>query len=175
MAIIHNLLLGANAIIITGGSMLAGGHSNVLDFHATLSRAKAMRVAGQSVFLSVNVFLLFCICDTIQQFKRENPGVRVHPTLYVLLATWPLLFVRGLYGILCSVLTAFSYFSPSNYDEHGLTVSFVVSEYILSTTMEWTSCTLLMLTYVTSRNDPKELKELDTVEREVRPDSNKET
>jgi len=37
----------------------------------------------------------------------------------------------------------------------GLTASFVVSEYILSTTMEWLSCLLLMLTYVTSLNDSK--------------------
>jgi len=169
MAIMHNFLIGANAIIISGGSMLAGGHNNVRQFNANLHTAKAMRLAGQSIFLTINVFLLFCIYYAIRQFKREHPGGRVHPTLYLLLATWPLLFVRGLYGILSSVVTAFNYFSPSNYGEHGLTNNFLASEYILSTTMEWSSCALLMLTYVTSRNDPKKggLKEWEDAGKEV--------
>jgi len=53
------------------------------------------------------------------------------------------------------VLPAFNYFNPANYEEKGLRTSFVISEYIMGTTMEWTSCTLLMITYLTSRNDPK--------------------
>jgi hypothetical protein len=169
----HNFLAAANAIIISGGSMLAGGHKNVQQFNANLSTAKAMRVAGQSIFLAINVILLYCIVDTIQQFKREHPGRRVHPTLYLLLATWPLLFVRGLYGILSSIVTAFNYFSPTNYGEHGLTDSFVVSEYILSTTMEWGSCFLLMLTYIASRNDPKkgDLKDWGDMVTEVQTDN----
>jgi hypothetical protein len=164
MAIIHNWLTAANAIIISGGSLLAGNHTNARDFDANITKAKAMRVAGQAIFLSINVFLLYCIYDAIRQFKRERGG-RVHPTLLLLLAIWPLLFVRGLYGILSSVIPAFNYFSPSNYGEHGLTASFVISEYFLSTTMEWTSCALLMLTYVTSRNDPRkgDLKEWNDV------------
>ena len=155
MSIIHNLLIAANSIIISGGSQLAGGAKTVQEFQSGLVRAKAMRVAGQSVFLSINVFLLYCIYDAIKQCKRENSG-RVHHTLWVLLAIWPLLFVRGLYGVLSAVLPAFNYFSPSNYDSEGLTDAFVISEYILGTTMEWTSCALLISTYLASRNDPKE-------------------
>ena len=152
MTIMHYWLIGANAIIISGGSLLSGGQQN---FQQNYSKARAMRVAGQSIFLAINVFLLYCIIDAIVQFKRERGGA-VHRTLLFLLAVWPLLFVRGLYGILSSVVTTFNYFSPSNYGESGLTVGFVVSEYILSTLMEWLSCALLMLTYVTSLNDPKE-------------------
>jgi hypothetical protein len=136
--------------------MLAGGRNNVLEFDADLPKAKAMQVAGQGIFLSINVYLLYCIIDTIHDYKREHPGRRAHPTLYILLAVWSLLIVRGLYGILSAVVTTFNYFSPSNYGEHGLTDGFVISEYILSTTMEWTSaCALLMTTYYTSRNDSK--------------------
>jgi hypothetical protein len=177
MAIMHNILIGANCLIISGGSLLAGGHNNVRDFNANLHTAKAMRLAGQGIFLSINVFLLYCIFDAIRQFRRERPGSRVHPTLYLLLATWPLLFVRGLYGILSSLLTAFNYFSPTNYGAHGLTDSFIVSEYILSTTMEWSSCALLMLTYITSRNDLKKgnLQEWDNIGKKVEADSGKET
>lgn len=114
-----------------------------------------MRTTGQAIFLTINAFLLYCIYDTIKQNRRENPGKGIHPTLLILLITWPLLFVRGIYGVLAGVLPAFNYFNPGNFDATGLKTSFVVSEYILGTTMEWASCTLLMITYLTSRNDPK--------------------
>ena len=114
-----------------------------------------MRTVGQSIFLTINIFLLYCILDTIRQSRWENPGKRTHPTLLVLVAIWPCLFVRGLYGVMSGVLPAFNYFNPANYEEKGLRTSFVISEYIMGTAMEWTSCTLLMITYLTSRNDPK--------------------
>jgi len=154
MAIIHNLLIGANAIIVAGGSLVAGGHNSVLEFRANLTKEKAMRTTGQGIFLLINIYLLHCILDTIRNYKREHPDRRVHPTLYILLAVWPLLFVRGVYGVLSAVITDFNYFAPSNYTPYGLTDSFVISEYVLSTTMEWTSCALLMTTYYTSRGDP---------------------
>jgi hypothetical protein len=171
MNFVHIFLLGANSIIIAGGSMLANGPNNTKDFDKVLRTAKAMRVTGQSVFLSITTFLLYCILDAIRQYKLEQQGrKRVHPTLYLLLAAWPLLFVRGIYGILAAVLPAFSYFNPSNYGANGLEESFVASEYVLSTVMEWSSCSLLMLTYFTSRNDPPEdhVKEKDGDENEER-------
>lgn len=167
MAVIHNLLIVANAIIISGGSILAGGPDDITD--SKLATAKAMRTAGQSVFLAINAFLLYCILDSISQSRRENPGRSIHPTLYILLATWPLLFVRGIYGVLAGVLPAFNYFNPDNYEEHGLSNSYITSEYIMGTTMEWTSCALLMATYLTSRNDPKkgDLVELEHKRTEI--------
>ncbi|KIM37943.1 hypothetical protein M413DRAFT_76503 [Hebeloma cylindrosporum] len=155
MAVMHNVLVGANAIIITGGSLLAGGSNTIEDFDASLSTAKIMRTVGQSIFLAINTFLLYCIVDTIHQSRLENPTKRTHPTLLVFLAIWPCLFVRGMYGILSGVLPAFNYFNPDNYEATGLKNSFIVSEYLMGTTMEWVSCTLLMVTYLTSRNDPK--------------------
>ena len=135
---------------------MAGGSNSVKDFHSNLSTAKIMRTVGQSIFLSINAFLLYCILDTIRQARRENPLKRsIHPTLLILLAIWPCLIVRGLYGILSGVLPAFNYFNPDNYGATGLKDSFLVSEYIMGTTMEWTSCTMLMLTYFTSKGDPK--------------------
>lgn len=165
MSIIHNLLIGANTVIIVGGSLLAGGSNNVEGFNANLVKAKILRTVGQSIFLSINVFLSFCIVHAMQQYKREHQG-KVHPTLYILLTAWPLLFVRGVYGILSGVLPAFNYFNPDNYGADGLKEAFVISEYILSTTMEWASCALLMLTYATSRNDPPKepLKEWGNIE-----------
>jgi membrane-associated HD superfamily phosphohydrolase len=153
MAIVHHLLIAANAVVIAGGSIVAG--TDLETFNKNMPTAKGLRAAGQAMFLTINVFLLFCIFNVIQQSKREHPEKRIHPTLIILLATWPFLFVRGLYGLLSALVPTFNYFNPINYGDTGLTSSFVISEYILSTTMEWTSCALLMATYITSRNDPK--------------------
>ena len=181
MAVIHNLLIGANTIIIAGehrihpiifvfkyiyhfffffniyigGSLLARGFNSEKDFNSNLLTPKIMRTVGQSVFLSINAFLLYCILDTIHQSRLENPNKRTHPTLLILLAIWPCLFTRGMYGVLTGCLPAFSYFNLDNYNATGLKISFLASEYGMGTTMEWVSCTLLMLTYITSRNDPK--------------------
>jgi hypothetical protein len=137
--------------------MLAGGHNSVRDFNANLSTAKAMRTTGQSIFLAINAVLLYCILSTIRQSRRESetPTKSTHPTLLILLAIWPLLFVRGLYGVLSGVLPAFNYFNPGNYGEAGLKDAFVVNEYVMGVAMEWSSCALLMATYITSRGDPK--------------------
>jgi hypothetical protein len=154
MSFIHNLLVIGNSLLITGGSMLAGGHSNVHQLNANLVNEKVMRVVGQSIFLLVNVYLLYCIFRVIKECKLENKGV-VHPTLRILLAIWPLLIIRGIYGVLAAVVPALNYFNFANYTAYGLKDAFVISEYILGTTMEWTSCALLILTWVTSRHDPR--------------------
>jgi hypothetical protein len=152
MAIVHHILALANVLVITGGSIVAGTDADA--FKKYMPTSKALRSSGQAIFLTINLFLLYCILNIIGQCKREHPGKRIHPTLVILLITWPLLFVRGLYGIL-SVIPTFNYFDHVNYNDIGLKNSFVISEYILSTTMEWTSCALLMVTYITSRTDPK--------------------
>ncbi|KAG6909512.1 hypothetical protein DXG01_017069 [Tephrocybe rancida] len=158
MATMHYFLIVANAIIISGGSQLAGSVTNVEEyFQKDVNAPKVLRTTGQAIFLTINALFLFCILHAMRQYRREHPGGKMHPTLYILLAAWPLLFVRGLYGILSGLYPPFNYFYFGNYTSHGLSDSFVISEYILSTTMEWTSCSLLMFTYVTSRNDPPKL------------------
>jgi len=161
MGIMHWFLIAANTIIIVGGSQTAGasarlqsGEWTYSQFTDSLNRAKIFRTTGQAIFLLINSLLLFSIVRTIRQWKRENPTKGVHPTLWVLLMAWPLLFVRGIYGVLAGVLPTFNYFAPQNYTATGLSNSFVISEYILGTTMEWASCVLLVLTRYTSRNDP---------------------
>ncbi|KAG6864923.1 hypothetical protein C0991_006344 [Blastosporella zonata] len=173
MAAMHHFLIVANALIVAGGSLLSGDATNLTQyFQNSVSAPKIMRTVGQAIFLTCNALFLFCVLYSIRQYRRENPGRSIHPTLLLLLLAWPLLFVRGIYGILSGVYAPFNYFYFGNYGSHGLTDSFVISEYILSTTMEWASCSLLMLTYFTSRNDPPKLppkssryeeKELQTV------------
>ncbi|KAF7973628.1 hypothetical protein HWV62_14816 [Athelia sp. TMB] len=153
MSTIHVLLIAANTIIVVGGSLLAGG--DMVQFYKNLLTSKGLRVTGQAIFLLINIFLLYCLVRTINEARRENPGQRVHPTLLLLLAAWPLLFVRGIYGVLAGLLPTFNYFDPGNHTDTGLTNSFVASEYVLGTAMEWTSCLLLLSTWYTSRKDPK--------------------
>jgi hypothetical protein len=108
-----------------------------------------MRVAGQVVFLMINLYLLYCIVNTISQSRRENHHKGTHPTLLILLTVWPLLFIRGLYGVMSGILPT------SNFREGGLAYSFVTSEYCVGNVMEWSSCFLLILTYFAPQNHTK--------------------
>jgi len=150
------LLTAAFSIIVSGGTSVDPGTtdgSTVQQPNRNLPAAKWQRTAGQAVLLIVNIFLLYCIVETIRQSHRENPRKRPHPILLLLLATCPLLLVRGVYGVMSGVLPAFNYFNPDNYGESGMTRLFVISEYIMGTATEWISCTLLMLAYFTLMND----------------------
>ncbi|KAG6872386.1 hypothetical protein C0995_010138 [Termitomyces sp. Mi166 len=154
MAIMHQLLVAANALIIAGGSSLAGAQTSLEVFNEKLHQAMIMRTIGQSIFLIFTVLLALCILYTMWQYRHEQLPQKMHPTLFILLAAWPFLMVRGVYGILSGVYSPFNYFYPGNYVKDGLKDSFVISEYVLSTAMEWTTCSLLMFSYVTSQNDP---------------------
>jgi len=155
MAVMYNLLIAANALIASGGSLLAEEHNSASQFNWNLTTAKATRMTGQLVLLGINIFLLYCIVDTIRQSRRENPGRGTHPTLLIFLVICPLLLIRGLYGVMSCAIPVFNSFDLNNYGETGIITSFVINEYIMGTTMEWTSCALLMATYITSRNDPQ--------------------
>ncbi|KAG6889798.1 hypothetical protein C0992_004063 [Termitomyces sp. T32_za158] len=154
MAIMHQLLIAANAIIIAGGSSLSGAQTSLEVFNERLHKAMIMRTIGQSIFLSLTMIFVPCVLYTMWQYRQEQPRGKIHPTTFILLMTWPFLMVRGVYGILSGVFSPFDYFYPGNYVQDGLKDSFVISEYVLSTAMEWTTCSLLMFTYVTSQNDP---------------------
>ena len=56
-------------------------------------------------------------------------------------------------------MPTFNYFNPANYTADGLKDSFVISEYVMSTTMEWTSCVLLLMTYFVPKHDPEEWRQ----------------
>jgi hypothetical protein len=171
MSIVNVLLTGADAIVIsgesandgvhlilktviyccfiTGGSLMSGNSTK--DFNRNLKTATAMRAAGQVVFLMINIFLLYCIINTISQSRRESPRKGTHPTLLILLTIWPLLFIRGLHGVMSGILPTF------NFGEGVLAYSFITSEYFVGNVIEWTSCFLLILTYFASQNHTKKV------------------
>lgn len=129
VVVVDWLLVAANTVIVTGGSLSAAAYT---DKHLTQSQinnrlvtSRAMRAAGQAMFLAVNTVLLICIVVTIHQHSHhryddaisgtgETPLNEVgkgesletrkprpwyaHPTLLLLLLTWPFLSVRGGFG-----------------------------------------------------------------------------
>jgi len=152
------LLTVGFSIIVSGGTSVDPGTADGgtdQQPNRNIPAAKWQRVVGHALMLIVNIFLLYCVVETIRQSRRQNPGKRTRPILLLLLATCLLLLVRGVYGVMSGVLPAFNYFNPDNYGESGMSSSFVISEYIMGTATEWISCTLLMLTYFTSMNDPE--------------------
>lgn len=160
MGTMHWFLIAANVMIITGGTMLSNSmntNGDNLPTQKELNTSKALRLAGQSIFLSINLLLAFSIARTfkmsIQQFGY------VHNTLKLLALAWPFLVVRGVFGILQATLTEFSYYNFDNYDAKGLKRSFIIDEYLLATMEEWCSCAILIVTYLTSRYDEQERNE----------------
>jgi len=129
MSIMHWFLIAANAMIITGGTMLSNSmntNGDNLPTQQDLNTSKALRLAGQSIFLSINLLLAFSIARTFRLAIQELGYV--HNTLKLLAVAWPFLVVRGVFGILQATLTEFSYYNFNNYDDKGLKRSFVVDE-----------------------------------------------
>lgn len=124
------LLIAANAIIVAGGSLSSAAYTDsdlsASQMYSKLDAAEAMRATGQAVFLAINVALLVCIAVSMHQHRhyRFDHATRIdsdiasaqkapqqhkrpwyaHPTLLQLLLTWPLLIVRGIFGVLQAVL-----------------------------------------------------------------------
>jgi hypothetical protein len=122
---IHYALIGANAIIISGSSILASSlNTNKPDDPQKADKGKALRssrcfslllppttsltysltlqsgIAGTAIFLAlVQVFAAVAIAEYRKKGDR---------TLLLILGTWPLLTVRGIYGILAVLINAFS-------------------------------------------------------------------
>ncbi|KAJ6620485.1 hypothetical protein B0H10DRAFT_1946037 [Mycena sp. CBHHK59/15] len=163
MVAIHSILVISNFAIIIGGAYLAGADYNDINSRDTQHRleiSKITRTAGQSVFLACNALLLVAILITIRnnlrygdRSNRKRSGPGIHLTLILILLAWFPLMVRGVFGILQSVIFGLSYFDPENYTDSGFKPYFTVIEYELGVFPEWLTCVILNFTYVTSRPD----------------------
>ncbi|GAA5915297.1 hypothetical protein JCM6882_005182 [Rhodosporidiobolus microsporus] len=144
LASLHWALITANALIISGSSIMAGAIGKE-DDEGTRNKqdtAKRLRVAGTVIFLFVvQVFFVLCLFSARRYNKRGDR------TLFLIAATWPFLTVRGVYGILNVLVSAYSYSSSSVYTRDGFTSTFLVGEHVLGTAMEWLACGLLLATY----------------------------
>ncbi|KAK0569249.1 hypothetical protein OC861_001175 [Tilletia horrida] len=158
IVVIHYILIGANTIIIVGGSLLAGsvdysnGNGDLVDA-SKYNTGRAMRTAGAAIFLAINLVLIACVFATTKQYREKaaSRGIRTpffgHPFLLVLVAISPFLVIRGIFGILQACVESLGYYSPETYSSDGLRPDFVVKEAVLVIAMEWTTCALLVLTW----------------------------
>ncbi|EGW32309.1 uncharacterized protein SPAPADRAFT_55793 [Spathaspora passalidarum NRRL Y-27907] len=133
-SVFHILLIPANALVISGGSTLAGQDPSNPDPNKIIT-AKALRTTGQVMFLSLT---LIAILLAIYVYYKE--GVR-HCNIYSIFIVAPFITIRGIFGVISIFITKMNYYDMSNYTANGLSAQFVTYEYVLATTMEFiTAC-----------------------------------
>lgn len=149
--IFHLILIPANALVISGGSMLAGIDPSEYNSEKNkITTSKALRTTGQALFLLMTFAL---IALNIHVYFNER--VRNTTTRSVMLAA-PFLIVRGLFGILSIYITKMNYFQLSNYSGNGIDYSLVIYEYVLSTTMEFCAAVILMSRFFSSKANARQ-------------------
>lgn len=138
----HLVLIPANALVISGGSMLAGIDANELAQHESkITASKALRTSGQSMFLAETVVAMYLVV-----YCMWKEDVRDHTTVILCIAA-PFLLVRGVAGVLAIYIKQMNYYDMRNYTTHGLSLSFVIYEYTLTATMEFVTGMCLILNY----------------------------
>lgn len=151
-AIFHWTLIPANAMVIAGGSMLAGiDYDRLLEEHNKVVTSKILRTVGQALFLTMTICLVLL---NLYIFAKER--IRNHITIAVMMAG-PFLLVRGIFGILSIYIDLMNYYQLSNYTQNGsVGHKLVVYEYVLSTTMEFVAAVILMSKYWFDERHPTE-------------------
>ncbi|RLV82844.1 hypothetical protein JA9_003697 [Meyerozyma sp. JA9] len=138
----HMVLIPANALVVAGGSMLAGiDASQLAKEQSKVAASKGLRTSGQAIFLAETfvtvILLVYCMV-------KED--VRDHTTYLLCLAS-PFLLVRGIAGVLAIYIRQMNYYDMRNYTAEGLSSSFVVYEYTLTATMEFIVAVFLIANY----------------------------
>lgn len=127
----HMCLIPANALVVSGGSILAGIDVNDLSKKQDLvTTSKALRTSGQAIFLAETVLT---VCLLIYCVWKEH--VRDHTVVLIAVAS-PFLLVRGIAGVLAIYIRQMNYYDMRNYTSEGLSLNFVTYEYTLTATME---------------------------------------
>ncbi|KAA8898991.1 hypothetical protein TRICI_006415 [Trichomonascus ciferrii] len=152
----HFFLIPANALVIAGGSKMAGVKPDDSDYDKQIQTAKGLRGAGQAMFVLEVIIVLLTALYLL--FKRN---IRVY-MVYACFVAWFPLFIRGIYGILSVFLQKLNYFDLSNYTASGISSTFLATEYILGTTMEYIAALCLISTYFI--RNPHKRKEAENVE-----------
>lgn len=139
----HSILVGANVIIIYGGTSTAGKSVEELSADPlTLSTAKICRTVGQALFLASTLFVIGLAYYTYLVEKVNQS----YPVKAAMVAA-PFLTVRGIFGILSVYIPSMDYYSTANYTATGLNARFVTFEYVLGTTMEFITGALFIGSY----------------------------
>ncbi|GMK59519.1 hypothetical protein CspeluHIS016_0801250 [Cutaneotrichosporon spelunceum] len=162
--IVDSWLIPANAIIIAGGSLMAQAISpdaNNLsqDKAAELANtAKGLRTAGQAIFLIITcVWLLFVLNATRKTVAARLPRIsKLACAVFIVIGLF--LLIRGIFGVLQSVVWRLSYYNDSNYDANGLSTEFVVLETVLAVMPEFVAAALLNASWWATREQPEAIR-----------------
>jgi hypothetical protein len=90
--------------------------------------------------------------------KRGGAYTRsVSPVLRILIAAWPPLIVRGVFGLLQALIPAINYTMPNVYrtDVFQFKSYFIACEMVFAVLMEWSACCLLCCTMLTDEGNKK--------------------
>ncbi|CEP60795.1 uncharacterized protein LALA0_S01e19130g [Lachancea lanzarotensis] len=137
----HYSLAAANALIIVGSVQGVNSHSTD-QASKQINSGRILRDVGTALFIAwVVVFAVFC-ARTYPLVQNRNQMHFLHILSFTVL---PLL-IRGIYGILASEINQWNYGLPQSYDDQGLKPGPLTAEYVLGTSMEWTTCLLLLCT-----------------------------
>ncbi|ANZ75679.1 BA75_03310T0 [Komagataella pastoris] len=142
IGLLYCLTVVANVLVAVGGTLLASLNANEYDNKLSrIDTSKGLRATGQALFLiSTLAVLALAACVVILD------NIRSYLLASVFLAT-PFLLVRGLYGLISPFVQGVNYASMANYTSTGMSTSFIVTEYVLSTTMEFISGCIFLSTY----------------------------
>ncbi|SPC63157.1 uncharacterized protein UHOD_06473 [Ustilago sp. UG-2017b] len=135
--IVDWLLVGANTIIISGGSLSSAAYTD-----KELSPSQVEVVSDTPA------------PEKAQELPAEESRRRPwfgHATLLLLLATWPFLAIRGAFGVAQAIVPDLNYFNSEVYDANNLTAQFVTEETCFVTIMEFISAAILATSYFTTR------------------------
>ncbi|WOO86341.1 uncharacterized protein LOC62_07G009822 [Vanrija pseudolonga] len=160
MAIIDSWLIPANAIIIAGGSMMAGAmdpnssqykgltpEQIQAKINHKLDVSKALRTTGQAIFLALTVIFGVFVLHTLRRGQRHG-GITKTIILFVIVAI--MLHVRGIFGVLQAAVYSLSYYNPANFAADGLTHRFTALEYCLAVLPEFSAALALNISWRTS-------------------------
>lgn len=149
MVLVHYALIGANTIIIVGGSLMSDFQTTVnWRTDPTVFTGKVLRTVGQAIFvLLIQHFFISLIITARRATYRSI-------TLYLIAGTYPFLTVRGVYGVLSAADNSYNYYNPTLYTDTRVSSKFVLVEYSMTTTMEYLSCAILLSTYLTADGKP---------------------
>lgn len=143
------IIIPANALIVSGGSILAGQKIDDID-HNKVTTSRALRTTGQVIFLlQTGIAIGFAV------YVYNVEGLR-HSNIYSIFLVSPFILVRGIFGILSIYVNDMNYYDISNYTAEGFHTKFVVYEYVLATTMEFiTGCIYISNYFFDTRTTKK--------------------
>lgn len=161
LMVVDAWLIPANAIIIAGGSIMAGinDKSKNLDqneINNRINTSKGLRTAGQAVFLALTVLFVLLYVNAARKgrgWKHTTERTMSRTALVIFGGVGFMLTARGVFGVLQAAVYKLSYTNPDNYDADGMKSRFTAIEYCLAVVPEFTAAFLLNMSYWSTQRE----------------------